>query len=139
MKMFSSLEEWIDIYNMFKYKNHHIETNCYKSLDELEDYILNCRLGYQRISDTSLWLYQKERGYIIAYYYVKKGICIEFAGQKEDMMIYLIGNEKKYPFEREKQLLELGFEKYRRNRQYIVTIDQVQYLKKIKKKDKKFF
>ena len=67
-----TLDEWIGLLNAFKAEHHRCETNCYVSLPVLEEYIKEKRLFYEIVSDTTLWLFERERDYYLGYYYVPK-------------------------------------------------------------------
>ena len=104
-KLFT-LGEWIDLLNMFKSKHRRCETNCYIPLPVLEEYIKEGRLSYKIISDNTLWLLERERDYNLGYYYVSKGEELNIEPQNLDMVIYLIGSEKRYADIREEELVK---------------------------------
>lgn len=50
------------------------------------------------------------------------------------MVIYLIGNEKKYPLNREEELVRQGCSKYRKNLEYMLTSEKVPELEEMDRK-----
>lgn len=129
-----SLEEWIGILNSFKKENRKCETNCYVPLAVQEEYIREGRLFYERIPDGPLWLFELERDYYLGYYYVSKEEDLYIKPQDLDVVIYLIGSEKKYPVKREEELIVQGCVKYRRNLEYMLTSEKVPELIKMDQK-----
>lgn len=129
-----SLEEWLQIVNQFKSLHHRCETNCYIPLLQMEEYIKEGRLSYKILSDTSLWLFEQERDYYLGYYYVSKEESLFIQPQDLDVIVYLIGNERKYAKKREEELVKLGCEKYRRNLEYMLTSEKIPELQKMDKR-----
>ena len=129
-----SLKEWLEILNQFKAAHRRCETNCYIPLPQMEAYIEEGRLDCKILSDTSLWLFEQERDYYLGYYYVSKeeSLCIQ--PQDLDVVIYLIGNERKYAQKREEELVRLGCERYRRNLEYMLTSEKIPELRKMDKR-----
>lgn len=133
-----TLGEWIDLLNMFKSKHRRCETNCYIPLPVLEEYIKEGRLSYKIISDNTLWLLERERDYYLGYYYVSKGEELNIEPQNLDMVIYLIGSEKRYADIREEELVKHSCIKYRRNLEYMFTSDKHPELEKMDGKCQRF-
>lgn len=104
----------------------------------MEEYIREGRLRYKIIFGTSLWLFEKERDYYLGYYYVPKEERLCIFPQDLDVVIYLIGNEKKYPGKREEELEKLGCTKYRRNLEYMLTSEKVPELENMDRKCRRF-
>lgn len=150
-----SLEEWMEIADTFKRQYGRCETNCYVPLPVLEEYIHEGRLCYQVISNEptaaetpsecghsglpgmpkgTLWLYERERDYDLGYYYVPKEGKLDVRRRKRDVMIYLVGTEKRYAGKREEELIHAGCEKYRRNLEYMVSRDKIPELERMDKK-----
>lgn len=132
------LDEWIGILNTFKKENHRCETNCYVSLPMLEEYIEEGRLFYEIVQDTSLWLFERERDYYLGYYYISLEKDLYIKPRDMDVVVYLIGTEKKYPVKREEELVAQGYTKYRRNLEYILTSDRVPELELVNRKGLRF-
>ena len=126
-----SLEEWLERLSQFKSLHHKCETNCYIPLPQMEEYIKEGRLSYKILSDTSLWLFEQERDYYLGYYYVSKEESLYIQPQDLDVVIYLIGSEKKYAKKREEELVGLGCERYRRNLEYMLTSEKVPELRRM--------
>ncbi|MCI8376560.1 MAG: hypothetical protein HFI29_14195 [Lachnospiraceae bacterium] len=100
----------------------------------MEEYIKEGRLSYKILSDTSLWLFELERDYYLGYYYVPKEESLFIQTQDLDVVVYLIGNERKYAKEREEELVRLGCERYRRNLEYMLTLEKIPELQKMDKR-----
>lgn len=133
-----SIDEWLDILSAFKAECGRCETNCYISLPRMEEYIREGRLRYEIISGTVLWLFEQERDYYLGYYYVSKEEKLCLHPQEQDVVIYLIGSEKKYAEKREEELAELGCIRYRRNLEYMLTSEKVPELEKMDRKCRRF-
>ena len=104
----------------------------------MEEYIQEGRLSYEIISGTTLWLFEQERDYYLGYYYVLKEEKLCLHPQALDVVIYLIGSEKKYASKREEELAELGCARYRRNLEYALTSKKVPELEKMDRKCRRF-
>lgn len=129
-----SVDEWLEILHVFKSGRCRCETNCYISLPQLEEYIDEGRLRYEIASDTTLWLFERERDYYLGYYYVSKEDSLCIRPQDLDLVIYLIGNEKKYAQHREKELLQLGCLRYRKNLEYLIGFEKEAELEMMNRK-----
>ena len=104
----------------------------------MEEYIQEGRLSYEIISGTTLWLFEQERDYYLGYYYVPKEEKLCLHPQALDVVIYLIGSEKKYAAKREEELAELGCARYRRNLEYMLTSEKVPEMEKMDRKCRRF-
>lgn len=129
-----TLEEWIDILNAFKLSHRGCETNCYIPLPMLGEYMKEGRLFYKIVSGQTLWLFERERDYYLGYYYISKSDKLVIERQDLDVVIYLIGSEKKYAYIREEELVELGCIKHRRNQEYMLTTETVPELERKNRK-----
>lgn len=134
----NTLDEWINILNAFKSKHRRCETNCYLSLPAVEEYIKEKRLFYEILSESTLWLFEQERDYYLGYYYVSKSGKLDMAPQDLDVVIYLIGTEKRYVDRREEELVQLGCIKYRRNLEYMLTSEKAPELERMDRKCRLF-
>jgi len=133
-----SLNEWLEILSAFKTRHGRCETNCYISLPRMEEYIHEGRLTYEITAGMTLWLFEKERDYYLGYYYVPKENRIYIRPQDLEVMIYLIGSEKKYAEKREEELVDSGCRRYRRNLEYMLTSEQIPELEKMDGKCMRF-
>ena len=104
----------------------------------LAEYIKEGRLSYKIVSDSTLWLFEQERDYCLGYYYVSKGEKLDIEPQNLDVVIYLIGNEKRYACIREEELVKLGCVRYRRNLEYMLTSEKVPELESMDRKCRRF-
>lgn len=129
-----TLDEWIDLLNTFKSNHRRCETNCYVPLPMLKEYINEGRLFYKIVSDHTLWLFERERDYYLGYYYVSKNDKLMIERQDLDVVIYLIGSEKKYAYTREEELVKLGCIRYRKNLEYLLTPKTVPALERMNSK-----
>lgn len=129
-----SFNEWNEILHDFKHTRGRCDTNCYVSAQAINEYILNERMRYAIYNDT-LWLFEKEKGYSIAYFYVAKDSHITCARTDEKQIVYLIGSEDDYKSSRrEAELIVGGFEKYKKNLEYIFKKEDKQSVVEIDKK-----
>lgn len=128
----------MEILSAFKSEHGRCETNCYISILQIEEYAREERLRYEIISGTTLWLFEQERDYYMGYYYVPKGEKLNLYPQSLDVVICLIGTKKKYAWNREKELVESGCIRYRKNLEYMLTSEKVPELEKMDKKCKRF-
>lgn len=133
-----SLDEWLETLSAFKASCGRFETNCYISLPQMEEYIHEGRLRYEIISDISLWIFVLERDYYLGYYYVSKEKSLYIDPQELDVVIYLIGSEKKYAGKLEEELLKLGCTRYRRNLEYILTSEKIPELEEMYRKCRRY-
>ncbi|MCI9480642.1 MAG: hypothetical protein HFI21_16900 [Lachnospiraceae bacterium] len=133
-----SLEEWLGILSAFKRSCGRCETNCYIPLPQMEEYIHEGRLRYEIIPGRALWLFEQERDYYLGYYYVPKEEKLCIRPQNLDVVVYLIGSEKKYAAKREEELAGLGFIRYRRNLEYMVASEKIPELEKMDRKCRRF-
>lgn len=125
-----SHEEWLQIHRLFKKEYGRCETNCYLTQQKIEAYIGQQRLFYE-ISNDTLWLYEQERGYAVGYYFVPKNRKLMATRQLQDVVIYLIGTEKRYMArKREEELRADGCKIYRNNLEYSVPADRLSDLQK---------
>lgn len=123
-----SLNEWMNVLNTFKTERKRCETNCYMPLNLIEEYIEEDRLFYKITQDGTLWLFEREPDYYLGYYYVSKNDKLSIAPQDMDVVIYLIGDEKRYAQQREQELETLGCEKYRKNLEYKLNTENMRVI-----------
>lgn len=109
VKLLNSIDEWQENLRNFKEYHGRCETNCYLPEMLISEYI-NCgRLSYE-IKDNTMWLFEHEPGYDIAYYYVVKDKEISsIVGRDRKQVLYLIGDKGRYRAEhRERELIGGG-------------------------------
>lgn len=135
----TTFDKWQDVLKTFKGSHGRCETNCYLSEQAIAEYIDCKRMSFEIIDDT-LWLFEHEPGYDIAYYYVVKNKEIStITGRDTKQIIYLIGDEGRYRAEkREQELIYGGFQKYRKNLEYLISKDVVNELKNADSKCSRF-
>lgn len=107
IRLVNSIDEWITILNEFKSIKGRCDTNCYVSIQTMEEYIAEKRLFYN-IVDSTLWCYIQENNCYQGYYYVSKEQEICVGSIKFPLFTCLVGTENKYAINRENELLNGG-------------------------------
>lgn len=119
-----SRSHYLSVLNDFTRKNKKFDTNCYYSLERVDDLILNDKLYYE-LSDTQLLLFQKDNNYYILYYYVSKEAKLNISSNTT-LLVELIGNAKTYDSRREKELQDNGFILHDKNLQIVRKKEQME-------------
>ena len=125
MQIIKSSEMYTQILKKYKSEKKHCGTNMLLMQNEISDLIDDGRLYYDVIEGV-LWFFDKNDDFYIAYFYLPKGEKLKMVPQDCDVLVELIGNTVKYDSQRETELLETGFEKYRRNIESLIKKEERQ-------------
>ena len=113
MKIIENSDTFTQIVNSYKREKKHCGTNMILMQNQIDDLIDSGKLYYDVIEGV-LWFFEKNEDYYTAYFYLPKEERLRLIPQDLDVIVEVLGNKTRYNSQWEAELLEIGFEKYKK-------------------------